>query len=78
MKHFIQLAVPRAIPHLIELFAYWFCSRAQFGHMTKFRWEIIIEGSVDGKEWKEYTFKYKPSALNKRPPFVPFQSVSNI
>lgn len=44
--------------------------------MTKFRWEIIIEGSVDGKEWKEYTFKYKPSALNKRPPFVPFQSVS--
>lgn len=44
----------------------------QFGHMTKFRHEIIIEGSQDGLTWKEYDFKFKPSRINKRPPFVPF------
>ena len=44
--------------------------------MTKFRWEIIIEGSVDERDWKEYEFKYKPGAVHKRPPFMPFQSVN--
>jgi hypothetical protein len=38
-----------------------------FAVMTTERIEIIIEGSVDGWEWKEYCFKYKPSEVNRRP-----------
>lgn len=38
-----------------------------FANMTTERYEIIIEGSQDGSIWKEYTFKYKPSEVNKRP-----------
>jgi predicted DCC family thiol-disulfide oxidoreductase YuxK len=41
-----------------------------FAVMTPDRPEIIVEGSADGREWKEYAFRYKPSALNRRPPFV--------
>ncbi len=41
-----------------------------FAVMTPDRPEIIVEGSVDGHEWKEYSFRYKPGALNRRPPFV--------
>jgi hypothetical protein len=87
---------------------------SKFATMTKFRWEIIIEGkegeivrererhnqgekererdrgwerregedldstseinflgSMDGRSWKEYEFKYKPSRPDKRPPCVP-------
>ena len=32
--------------------------------------EIIIEGSNDGKTWKEYSFKYKPGDLKHPPGFV--------
>lgn len=45
-----------------------------FAVITKQRLEIIIEGSNDGIDWKEYTFKYKPGDI-KRPPLwnIPFQ-----
>lgn len=47
---------------------------AIFASMTKNRYEVIIMGSNDGKEWKEYTFKYKPSELSRRPRRIsPFQ-----
>jgi len=36
--------------------------QGKFGGMHKFRWEIIVEGSDDRKEWKEYRFKYKCNA----------------
>ncbi len=29
------------------------------------RIEIVIEGSDDGYEWKEYCFKYKPSEVSR-------------
>ena len=35
-----------------------------FRVMTKTRPEIIVEGSVDGKEWKLYDFKWKPDHVN--------------
>ena len=36
--------------------------------------EIIVEGSVDGKNWKAYTFKYKQGDVMRRPAFVaPYQ-----
>lgn len=38
-----------------------------FAVMTTDRYEIIIEGSEDGKEWKEYLFSYKPTELSRRP-----------
>ena len=41
-----------------------------FTVMTTTRPEIIIEGSSDGKTWKEYTFKYKPDSTDKSLPIV--------
>src|SRR5204863_5639408 len=41
-----------------------------FAVMTPDRPEIIVEGSNDGREWKEYSFPHKPGALNRRPTFV--------
>lgn len=38
-----------------------------FSIMTKQRIEIVIEGSHDGVEWKEYLCKYKPSEITRRP-----------
>lgn len=38
-----------------------------FAIMTTKRYEVMIEGSHDGLEWKEYAFKYKPSEINRRP-----------
>lgn len=41
-----------------------------FAVMTTTRPEIILEGSNDGKDWREYVFRYKPGPLDRRPPFV--------
>jgi hypothetical protein len=38
-----------------------------FAIMTTKRYEIIIEGSEDGKIWKEYLCWYKPSEITRRP-----------
>lgn len=45
-----------------------------FAIITKERMEIILEGSNDGENWKEYSFKYKPGDINRRPPWnIPHQ-----
>ncbi len=45
-----------------------------FAVMTPTRPEIIIEGSLDGVEWRTYEFRFKPGPLEKAPPVVaPFQ-----
>jgi len=55
------------------------CGRyVKFAHMTKRRWEIIIEGSDDEINWHEYDFKYKPSNINKPLPIVPFCHMPNL
>jgi len=41
-----------------------------FAAMTTVRNEIIIEGSADGIEWKEYEFKWKPGKLDRAPGLV--------
>jgi predicted DCC family thiol-disulfide oxidoreductase YuxK len=41
-----------------------------FAVMTMERPEIIIEGSADGRDWKEYEFPYKPGDVKRRPAFV--------
>jgi len=38
-----------------------------FAVMTTKREEIIIEGSNDGIEWREYEFRYKPGDVTRRP-----------
>ena len=45
-----------------------------FASMTKDRPEIVIEGSDDGENWKEYEFPYKPGPVTRRLPTVaPYQ-----
>lgn len=45
-----------------------------FAVMTTSRPEIIVEGSMDGKTWKAYEFKYKAGRLNRAPCVIePFQ-----
>ncbi|HEX9637128.1 MAG TPA: lipase maturation factor family protein [Acidobacteriota bacterium] len=41
-----------------------------FRVMTVERPEIIIEGSRDGRQWKEYGFRWKPGDPKRRPRFV--------
>jgi hypothetical protein len=41
-----------------------------FAVMTTSRPEIVLEGSLDGKTWIPYEFKYKPGDVNRRPRFV--------
>lgn len=41
-----------------------------FAVMTTRRLEISVEGSADGKDWKEYVFKWKPADVNRRPGLV--------
>ncbi len=41
-----------------------------FAVMTTVRREIVIEGSNDEKEWREYGFKYKPGDLQQRPEWI--------
>ena len=38
-----------------------------FAVMTTQRDEIVIEGSNDGVEWREYEFRYKPGDVARRP-----------
>ncbi|HEB29010.1 MAG TPA: lipase maturation factor family protein, partial [Porticoccus sp.] len=38
-----------------------------FAAMTKTRPEIIIEGSMDGRDWKAYELPFKPGAVNRAP-----------
>jgi hypothetical protein len=35
--------------------------------MTTKRYEIIIQGSNDGVEWRDYEFRYKPGDVSRRP-----------
>ncbi len=45
-----------------------------FAIMTTERNEIIIEGSWDGQQWHAYSFRYKPDATHRPPPWnIPHQ-----
>ena len=41
-----------------------------FRTMTTERPELVIEGTRDGEQWTEYTFRWKPGDLGRRPGFV--------
>lgn len=40
-----------------------------FASMTTVRWELIVEGSDDGANWKAYEFPWKPGDVRRRPQF---------
>jgi predicted DCC family thiol-disulfide oxidoreductase YuxK len=40
-----------------------------FRVMTTERFELIVEGSNDGRDWKPYAFRWKPGDLTQRPRF---------
>ena len=45
-----------------------------FAVMTVERPELVIEGSYDGTDWREYELPYKPGNLARRPAWIaPFQ-----
>jgi hypothetical protein len=41
-----------------------------FSTMTTTRPEVVVEGSSDGESWREYTFRYKPGDVRRRPRWV--------
>ncbi len=45
-----------------------------FAVMTTTRPEIVVEGSNDGQQWREYEFRDKPGSISRRPPWnIPHQ-----
>jgi hypothetical protein len=41
-----------------------------FRVMTTERPEIVVEGSLDGRAWREYQFRYKPGPVTRAPGIV--------
>jgi len=68
---------PPAFAQAIDRFAeplHIVSSYGLFAVMTTKRDEIVIEGSSDGIEWREYEFRYKPGDLFRAPPWnIPHQ-----
>jgi len=56
----------QAIDQLIEPL-HIVSSYGLFAVMTTKRYEIVLEGSDDGVEWREYEFWYKPGYVARRP-----------
>ncbi|MDZ4835182.1 MAG: lipase maturation factor family protein [Candidatus Melainabacteria bacterium] len=65
-------SLPPLVSAVLESSQQWHLvsSYGLFAVMTTSRPEIAIEGSMDGKTWKEYIFKYKPGPLDRAPPVV--------
>jgi predicted DCC family thiol-disulfide oxidoreductase YuxK len=62
-------AFARAVDQLIEPLRL-VSSYGLFAVMTTERNEIVIEGSRDGIEWREYAFRCKPGDVTRRPPWI--------
>jgi predicted DCC family thiol-disulfide oxidoreductase YuxK len=60
------LAAAQAVDDLIEPL-HIVSSYGLFAVMTTERNEIVVEGSNDGAEWREYGFLYKPGDVMRRP-----------
>jgi predicted DCC family thiol-disulfide oxidoreductase YuxK len=65
--------VARAVDRLLEPL-HIVSGYGLFAVMTTERDEIVIEGSDDGIDWREYQFRYKPGDVGRRPPWnIPHQ-----
>jgi len=58
----VALAIDRLIEPLRVVNGY-----GLFAVMTTTRDEIVVEGSNDGVEWREYEFRYKPGEITRSP-----------
>jgi hypothetical protein len=63
---------PRPLARLFDVLEpfHFVNSYGLFAVMTTWRPEIIVEGSYDGRHWKEYEFKWKPGDVCRGPRFV--------
>lgn len=65
-NHYAPTMISRKIMHFI--YHLHIANRyGIFAMMTTTRYEIVIVGSHDNIEWKEYHFFYKPSEIDRRP-----------
>src|ERR1041385_3862158 len=64
--------IPEEVRGMHEAIARWHLSSGYglFRVMTTQRAEIVVQGSADGKEWKDYEFAWKPGDVGRRPRFV--------
>lgn len=64
-----DLAAPRWMLQSAQPFH--LCNRyGLFAVMTKERPEIVLEGSLDGVEWRAYDFRWKADRVDDRPRFI--------
>ena len=70
---FIKIPIPASPVAALEPFR--IASRyGLFAVMTRGRYEIEFQGSVDGQNWIPYLFRYKPQKLNEAPGiYAPYQ-----
>ncbi len=70
---FIKIPIPASPVAALEPFR--IANRyGLFAVMTRGRYEIEFQGSVDGQNWIVYPFRYKPQKLNKAPGiYAPYQ-----
>lgn len=68
----IQYSLPERVEPVIQTIQPFRCINRYglFAVMTTTRPEIIIEGSMDGNEWKPYIFHWKPVRLDQPPEFI--------
>ncbi|MFN2425339.1 MAG: lipase maturation factor family protein [Candidatus Binatia bacterium] len=65
-------ALPRPVVTLVETLEPWHLTSSYglFSVMTTSRREIVLEGSMDGNEWREYEMRWKPGDVMRAPLFV--------
>lgn len=69
-------AFPAPVVALVRALEPWHLTSSYglFAVMTTQRREIVLEGSLDGVEWREYEMRWKPGDVHSRPRFVaPYQ-----
>jgi lipase maturation factor 1 len=70
---FTRLPIPTAPVTLLDPFRIA-NQYGLFAVMTRGRYEIEFQGSMDGEKWVPYPFRYKPQALNEFPRiYAPYQ-----
>jgi hypothetical protein len=73
LRFALQMPVSRHLPvRVLKPFDYssaWMISNTYglFARMTHERWEIVVQGSEDGKIWEAYRFRYQPGDLTRAP-----------
>jgi len=70
---FPRLSFPQTPAQLLQPFRVA-DSYGLFANMTHARYEIEFQGSMDGKTWVAYPFRYKPQDVNRAPGiYAPYQ-----